>query len=70
MGDEFGEPSLQRRGAEQFQATGGDQCQRALHRLDHGDHMQAGMRVRVGVVVVLGHAPVDAPASGQDASDM
>lgn len=70
MGDEFRKPALQRRGAKQFQPAGGEQGKRPLDGLHHGNDMQAGMRMRVRVVILLGHASVAMLANGHDASDM
>ena len=64
------DPALQRGGTEQFQAACREQSQRPFHRLDHGNDMQAWVRMRVGVVVLLGHASVAVLASGHDASEM
>ena len=68
MGDERIDPTLQRYRAKQLQPAGGEQGERALHRLDDGDDMQARVRMRIGVVVVFGHAPCDAPPNDHDAS--
>ena len=68
--DERVDPALQRRGAEQLQSAGGEQGKRPFHRFDDGDDVQAGVRVRIRVVVVLAHASLEALASGHDASEM